>query len=99
MGGRIGEIISFIIFILFVALCITIIFNPSPALAPVIIPVVRSTRIRASQAETIIQRLQLTGQAAGQPPVRPSETGGLRYRGYRLISKLQASLAAIQAVL
>ena len=38
MGGRIGEIISFIIFILFVALCITIIFNPSPVLAPVIIP-------------------------------------------------------------
>lgn len=38
MVGRIGEIISFIIFILFVALCITIIFNPSPVLAPVIIP-------------------------------------------------------------
>lgn len=38
MVGRIGEIISFIIFILFVALCITIIFNPVPVLAPVIIP-------------------------------------------------------------
>ena len=40
MAGRIGEIVSFMIFILLVALCIAIIFNPSPVLAPVIFPAV-----------------------------------------------------------
>jgi 3D (Asp-Asp-Asp) domain-containing protein len=38
MVSRIGEIVSFMIFILLVALCIAIIFNPSPVLAPVMFP-------------------------------------------------------------
>ena len=54
MAGRIGEIVSFMIFILLVALCIAIIFNPSPVLAPVTFPgVVQEHQKPEPEPETV----------------------------------------------